>query len=66
MTVAPNLSNISGRKVCDGVFVLFSVTLKPSSASSVLNNFTWLLLLYKQRSIALSWQIEKKKNGFIY
>ena len=41
-------------------FFLFSATLKTSSASSVSNNFAWLLLLYKQSSIAWSQQIEKK------
>ena len=41
-------------------FVLFSATLKTSSASSVSNNFAWLILLYKQSSIAWSRRIEKK------
>ena len=41
-------------------FVLFSVTSKTSSPSSVFNNFTWLFLLHKQSSIAWSRQIEKK------
>ena len=41
-------------------FVLFSATLKTSSALYVSNNFAWLLLLYKQSSIALSRLIEKK------
>ena len=41
-------------------FVLFSVTLKALSASSVFNNFARLLLLSKQRSVARSRVIEKK------
>ena len=47
-------------------FILFSVTLKTSSTSSVSNDFAWPLLLYKQRSITWSQQIEKKDNGFVY
>ena len=41
-------------------FVLFSVTLKALSASSVFSNFARLLLLSKQRSVARSRVIEKK------
>ena len=41
-------------------FVLFSAMLKTSSALSVSNNFAWLLLFYKQSSIAWSQRIEKK------
>ena len=47
-------------------FILFSVTLKISSAWSVFNDFAWPLLLYKQSSTTWSQQIEKKDNGFVY
>ena len=60
IAVAPNQSNISGRMPMME-FVLYSLTLKISSASSVFNDFTWPLLLYKQSSIAWSWRLEKKK-----
>ena len=42
-------------------FVSFSVTLKVSSALSVLNNFAGLLLMYKQSSTTRCRRIEKKK-----
>ena len=47
-------------------FILFSVTLKTSSTSSVFNDFAWPLLLYKQSSLTWSQQIEKKDDGFVY
>ena len=47
-------------------FILFSVTLKTSSASTVFNDFAWPLLLYKQSSITWTQQIEKQDNGFVY
>ena len=44
-------------------FVLFSVTLRASSASSVFSNFTPLLLLCTQSSIAWSW---RKKTMVVF
>ena len=47
-------------------FILFSVMLKTSYASSVFNDLTWPLLLHKQRSITWSQQIEKTDKSFVY
>ena len=42
-------------------FVLFSATLKTSSASPVFGDFFWLFLLYKQSSKISSRRIAKKE-----
>ena len=42
-------------------FILFSVTLKTSSASPVFSDFAWPLLLSKQSSKTWSRRIEKKE-----
>ena len=64
--VAPNLSNISGRKCLWWNSSYFSVTLKGLSASSIFSILARLLLLCKQSSIAWSRPIAKKDSGFIY